>query len=99
MSFNVELAISGGYGKSIDEPIIISKTEDNNYVETEYFILNCLGKVGKIEWKILKQALQHHNDKVFDVMTIETKRITEHENSIQIENYYFDISECFINEM
>jgi hypothetical protein len=93
--FGVDLPISGGFGNSIDNPIIIHKEGINDYVGTEYFILKCLGKGRRIEWKILEQALLTHNNKKIDKIKIETKQTTELETITQIENYYFDITKCF----
>lgn len=97
LDFGVDLPISGGYGNSIENPIIIHKAEINDYVGTEHFILNCLGKGRQIEWKFLKQELLNHNNKNIDKIKIETKEKTELEIITQIENYYFDISDCFGN--
>lgn len=93
--FGVELPISGGYGNAIENAIIIHRIGMNDYVGTEHFILKCLGKGRGIEWKILGQELLSHDDKKIDKIKIETKETTEHEIITQIENYYFDISECF----
>lgn len=95
MDFGVDLPISGGFGNSIDSPIIIYRTDLNDYVGTEHFILKCLGKGRRIEWKIIEQTLLNHNGKKIDKIKIETKQTTEIEIITQIENYYFDISECF----
>jgi len=67
----------------------------NNYVGTEYFILECLGIGRGIKWKILEQKLLTHNNKKIDKIKIETKEFTESEIITQIENYYFDITDCF----
>lgn len=93
--FEVELPISGGFGNSIDNPIIIHRTEINDYVGTEHLILKCLGKGRRIEWKILGQELLNDNSKQIDKIKIETKETTEFELITQIENYYFDITDCF----
>lgn len=92
--FGVELPISGGLGNSIDNPIVIHRTELNDYVDTEYFILKCLGIGRRIKWKMINQALLSHNNKDIDRIKIETIEITETEIITSIENYYFDISEC-----
>lgn len=97
--FKVELAISGGFGNSIDNAIIIHRDSINDYVGTEHFILECLGKGRKIQWKVLIQELQNYNNKKIDKIKIETKQITEREIITQIENYYFDITECFGNQV
>ena len=97
--FGVELPISGGFGNSIDNAVIIHRSGINDYVGTEHFILKCLGKGRGIEWQILGQELLNHNDQQIDKIKIETKQTTELEIITQIENYYFDITECFGNEI
>ena len=93
--FKVDLPISGGFGNSIDNAIIIHRDEINDYVGTEYFILKCLGTGRRIEWKILGQELLMIDIKKIDKIKIETKQLTESEIITQIENYYFDITDCF----
>ena len=97
--FGVELQISDGFGNSIDNAIIVHIAEINDYVGTEHFILQCLGKGRQIELKILGQELLYYNDKKIDKIKIETKQVTESEIITQIENYYFDITECFENKV
>ena len=92
--FGVDLPISGGFGNSIDNPIILHRTDLNDYVGTESFILKCLGKGRKIEWKLLGQELLNQNERNVDKIKIETKQSTNNEIITQIENYYFDITEC-----
>jgi hypothetical protein len=98
LDFGVELPISGGFGNSLTSPIIIHRIGINDYIGTETFILKCLGKGRGIEWKILSQELQHYNEAIIDKIKIETIELTENESITQIENYYFDITECFGNE-
>lgn len=97
--FGVKLPISGGFGNSIDNAVIIHRDSINDYVGTEHFILECLGKGRKIEWKILIQELQNYHNKKIDKIKIETKQLTESKIITQIENYYFDITECFENQV
>ena len=97
--FGVELPISGGFGNSIDNAVIIHRSGINDYVGTEHFILKCLGKGRGIEWQFLGQELLNHNNQQIDKIKIETKQTTELEIITQIENYYFDITECFGNEI
>lgn len=93
--FKVDLPISGGFGNSIDNAIIIHKFGINDYVGTEHFILECLGKGRKIKWKILEQQILSHDGKTIDKIKIETIQKTFFKKITQIENYYFDITECF----
>lgn len=92
--FGKDLPISGGDGNSIDTPIVIHRKAGNKYVAMEYFILQCLGEVRQIEWKLVQQALMEHHGRQIDQMKIETIQTTEHEVITKIENYYFDITEC-----
>lgn len=96
--FGVELPISGGTGNSIDNAIIIHLEGMNDYVGTEYTILRCIGIGRRIEWETLGQQLMSHNNKKIDKIKIETKQTTDSEIITQVENYYFDISECFGTE-
>jgi hypothetical protein len=93
--FDIDFPISGGTGNSIDNPIIIHKVEPNDFVSLEYGILRCLGEGRGIEWKFHKQELLSHNDNRFDKISIEIKELTETEVITTVENYYFDITECF----
>ena len=92
--FEVELPISGGFGGSKEDAIILHKVVPNDYVSVEYTILKCLGIGRNIEWKLLKQTLMKHNGRKLDQMKIETRGKTETEVDSQIENYYFDVTEC-----
>jgi hypothetical protein len=80
---------------SIDNPIIIQRAEPNDYTSVEYGILKCLGVGRGIEWKFLKQELIYQDEKRFDKIKIEAKEKTDTEVITTIENYYFDITECF----
>ena len=93
--FDIDFPISGGTGNSHDNPIVIHKQVPNDYVSVEYGILRCLGIGRRIEWKVIQQSLIEHDGRKFDQLKIETKETTESEVVTQIENYYFDITECF----
>lgn len=92
--FNIDFPISGGTGNSRDNPIVIHRQVPNDYTSVEYGVLECLGIGRRIEWKVIQQALMDHNDRTLDQLKVETKQITETEIITQIENYYFDITEC-----
>lgn len=94
-NFGMDLPISGGTGNSIDNPIIIHKKGINDYVGTEHVILRCLGVGRNVEWKMIGQRLLSYNDRRIDQIKIETKQETANEIITQVENYYFDITECF----
>lgn len=93
--FGTDFPISGGSGGSPDAAIVIHYQVPNDYVGVEYGVLRCLGIGRRIEWKLIQQSLIEHNGRTLDQMKIETKETTETEIITQIENYYFDVTECF----
>ncbi len=92
--FAIDFPISGGTGNSRDNLIVIHRQVLNDYISVEYGILSCLGKGREIEWKVLQQSFFDHNGRKLDQLKIETKESTDIELITQIENYYFDITEC-----
>jgi hypothetical protein len=92
--FDMDLPISGGTGQSRDNPIIIHRRIPNDYTSVEYDILRCLGIGRGIEWKVLQQALLSHNGRSIDQLKIETIESRDDEIITQVENYYFDVTEC-----
>ena len=93
--FDLDFPISGGTGNSRDNPIVIHRVEPNDYVSVEYGILRCLGIGRRIEWKVIHQSCFDHSGRTLDQLKIEIKENTENEVITTIENYYFDITECF----
>ncbi len=93
--FDIDFPISGGMGNSRTDPIIIHRQVPNDYTSVEYGILRCLGIGRRIEWKMIQQSVFDHNERTLDQLKIETKETTDAEVIIQIENYYFDITECY----
>jgi len=93
--FDIDFPISGGTGNSRDNPIVIHRQVPNDYTSVEYGILRCLGIGRRMEWKVIQQSIIEHNGRTLDQLKIETKETTESEVVTQIENYYFDITECF----
>ncbi|MBS1232725.1 MAG: hypothetical protein H6R42_379 [Nitrospirae bacterium] len=92
--FGIDFPISGGPGTSRENPIIIHHTIPNDYTSVEYAILQCLGLGREIAWKLLQQLTLNHNERTLDRLKIETTQVTEGEIITQVENYYFDITEC-----
>ncbi len=93
--FGVDLPIKGGLGNSLDTAVIVEQTEFNDYVGIEYAFLKYIGLGRGIAWKTIGQSLEFHANKKIDKIQIETIHTTQQETITQIENYYFDITECF----
>lgn len=92
--FGVDLPISGGLGNSRDSPIVVHRAMPNDFSQTEYLVLQCLGLGRGVEWNLLQQSLLSHNDRKIDQIKIETTKMVGEECVTQVENYYFDITEC-----
>ena len=95
--FNLELPISGGTGDSKDTAIIIHRAACQDYVKMEYQILYCICKNRGMAFEKIGQELHKHHDRYLDKINIETTRQTETQTITQVENYYFDVTECFGN--
>lgn len=87
------LPISGGSGKSIDDPITIELTKENDIVGNEYEILNWLSILNGFTWQVIEQRLNFPDDKKIDQLKIE---ITQNNTGQKmIRDYFFDITLCF----
>lgn len=99
IDFGIDLPIKGGNGNSFYNAVIIEKTSvKKDYVETEYDYLKYIGLGRGIDWKILSQEVISKHGKTMDKIKIETTETNKTEIITQVENYYFDISECITNE-
>ena len=90
---NFHFPISGGSGKSIDDPITIKLTPGNDYVGIEYKLLRCLGIILGYEWNCIEQKLSFPNGKKIDQLKIEIIQRNSDQNIVV--DYFFDITECF----
>jgi hypothetical protein len=93
--FGVELPISGGTGNSIDNAIIMHRQVPNDFVSTEYYIVKCISIGRRVKWKLLRQELIEADGKYYDKLEIEVVDEKDDEIVTTIENYYFDITECY----
>ncbi len=94
--FGVDLPISGGIGNSLADPIIIESPagEDYQLIETEYLKYICLGR--GVKWEFLKRESVESEGRNIDKVKIKTQETTQEEVVTQIENYYFDVTECIV---
>ena len=93
--FGIDFPISGGTGNSRDNPIIIHHRVPNDYVAVEYGVLRCIGVGRRVEWKLLENSLFHHLGRRIEQMKIETKHVADDMLVTRVENYYFDLTDCF----
>lgn len=92
--FDTDFPISGGTGKSEDDPIILHRAEPNDYIGLEYEILECLGIIREIEWQKTRQAHLVHNGRHLDRIDITFVKEHSTRKTTKTESYYFDFTEC-----
>jgi len=90
--FGLELMISGGYGQSLDDPIIVLNSNPIDASMTEMHILRAIGKGRGILWKTLARTPVENDRLSLEQIKIETKEVTASEIITKRENYYFDVS-------
>jgi len=93
--FGVDLPISGGWGNSIENAVIVNYGIPNDYVSVEYSYLKYIGLGRQVAWKRIQQELLTVGDRTYDKLKIEVTQEAETEIITTIENYYFDVTECF----
>lgn len=93
--FGVELPIKGGFGTSIEHPIIIDETQKYNYVSLEKKCINYACQIEGKKWVMEKQELIDHEGKYIDVIKIRISTNGDFTNNYKEINYFFDISDCF----
>ena len=89
--FNIDFPIKGGDGLSIENPIIIEKTEMNDYAEVEYVYLKYYAIYKNIIWHQVEQNILNHKDRKIDRFKMHIPL----EDKAEFITFYFDITECF----
>ena len=91
----VLLPISGGIGNSIENAIVIEKTDVpfHTAVWVSYTYLDCIFNGRNVTYERIGQALLGRNGKKIDKISCITKELTETQIITQTENYYFDITQ------
>ena len=92
--FGIDFPISGGTGNSRDNPVVILREEPNDYTSCEYGVLKCIARGRGVEWKLVQQAVMHHNGRTLDQMKVKMTTHSPDGMHHTIENYYFDITDC-----
>lgn len=90
--FDLELNISGGYGLSRDDPVIVLDSNPFDASMTEMHILRALGKEHSILWRTLARTPVENDRLSLEQIEIETIEVVESEIIMQKKNYYFDVS-------
>lgn len=91
-TYKVNLPISGGFGQSIDDLIII-EVDDLQGVSVEYTVVDLIQQLGMKEYRLVKQELIVKGDKRIDKLQIQLA-----DEPKNVRNYYFDITRMNSNE-
>lgn len=98
-NFGINLPISGGMGNSILNPIVIHKTDSNDYVSIEYSTITHICKLRNAKWETIGQKLITENGKTVDNIQIKIQESNQENDNSEIENFYFDFTEFIINSL
>lgn len=93
--FLIDLPIMGGSGKSIADAIVFNVTSENDYVGTEYLIIDLLCFYRKVDWQFRQQILFSAGDKKYDCVQITVSDLKDKSTPDWTEAYYFEITDCF----
>jgi hypothetical protein len=83
------VTFQGGSGGSVDDAIIISGAK--NYVDgiaAEYIYLSSHFKKPDVDWKLIKQRVGRHKNKIYDLIQIQLSDGTK-------RDLYFDITKFY----
>lgn len=90
--FWADYPIKGGYGKSIDDAIIIDIIAWTHFVELEYEIVGFLSiHIGKL-LHVKKQKLTRVDTKFYDILYVEELEPKAEKYTFEL---YFDITDCW----
>ncbi len=90
--YDIDLPIRGGNGSSSENPIIIEKTEINDYVGAEYACIEYMCKLKDLKWDITRRLTEQHNSRMMDVFYL---YLENRNKSATIATLYFDINDCY----
>ncbi|MBX2972795.1 MAG: hypothetical protein KF797_06820 [Flavobacteriales bacterium] len=92
--FGVDPRISGGWGDSIDTPIILHNSAgSSDYVGTAYYIVKCILSNRGLHGEPVGQELLIRNGRNIDKIMVGVPEVTSSGTGTRIEELYFDITE------
>lgn len=86
--FGLDLAISGGEGRSVHDPIVIDL--DNDGVALEYQVLQLLQQLDGKKYHVTSQSLIVQGERRIDKITV-----SDNTEPKDIRCFYFDITKSF----
>ena len=93
--FNIDMPIAGGYGENKQNAVKMLYEFPNDFINTEYLYLQCISKAMEKSYKVEGQELLHEGGYTYDKIQIETTYKKDGKTIVQLEDWYFDITDCF----
>lgn len=90
--WGTELPISGGYGQSREDPIVVTTPDAEKTALTQVLVLRGLGRGRGVFWRTITRALLGEQWPGIEQFKIETIELTDKQIVTQTEYYYFDVS-------
>ena len=90
--WGTELPICGGYGRSREDPIVVTTLDAEGTALTQCLALRGLGRGRGVFWRTIAHALLGDQWPGIEQFKIETIELTKKQIVTQTENYYFDVS-------
>ena len=90
--FGIDLPISGGFGDSINDPIIITTTNPNIAAQTKLKIIDCINIRLEGYWQATTTEIFKQDGKLIEKLKYVAKYIDGDNINTDTLNYYFDIT-------
>ena len=90
--FGIDLPISGGFGDSINDPIIITTTNPNIAAQTKLKVIDCINIRLERYWQATTTEIFKQDGKLIEKLKYVAKYIDGDNINSDTLNYYFDIT-------
>jgi len=90
--FKKNLPISGGFGQSFEEPIVITTSDPENAALTQLEVARCIYGFNGRYWRLLKRTAVPTDVGRIEKMSCEIKFIEDDQVITETRNFYFDLS-------
>lgn len=90
--FNKNLPISGGFGQSVDEPIVITTPDPEDAALTQLEVARCIYGFNGRYWRLIERTAVPTDAGRIEKMSCEIKFIEDDQVITETRNFYFDLS-------
>jgi hypothetical protein len=90
--FKKNLPISGGFGQSVEEPIVITTSDPDDAALTQLEVARCIYGFNGRYWRLLERTAVPTTVGRIDKMSCEIKFIEDDQVITETRNFYFDLS-------